>query len=117
MSVRAQGQGWVKSSFNVVEVGVGGGWLGGIRSSNPTPYTLNALRARKWYKILVGGEVIAVTLAVFSPPRFYAQCFTAHLLGSGARAYTQQFTGYDVDRAKESKTMLNIIRDVVIFQK
>jgi hypothetical protein len=30
---------------------------------------------------------------------------------------TQQFTGYDVDRAKESKTMLNIIRDVMIFQK
>jgi len=30
---------------------------------------------------------------------------------------TQQFTGYDVERAKETKSMLNIIRDIVIFQK
>lgn len=30
---------------------------------------------------------------------------------------TQQFTGYDVDRAKESKSMLNVLRDIVVFQK
>jgi len=30
---------------------------------------------------------------------------------------TQQFTGYDVDRAKESKSMLNVVRDIVVFQK
>jgi transcriptional regulator with XRE-family HTH domain len=29
---------------------------------------------------------------------------------------TQQFTGYDVDRAKKSRSMLNQIRDIVIFQ-
>jgi hypothetical protein len=29
---------------------------------------------------------------------------------------TQQFTGYDVDRAKKSKTMLNQLRDIVILQ-
>jgi DNA modification methylase len=30
---------------------------------------------------------------------------------------TQQFEGYDVQRAKESRTMLNQIRDIVIFEK
>jgi hypothetical protein len=30
---------------------------------------------------------------------------------------TQQFAGYDVGRAKESKSMLNVIRDITIFQK
>ena len=30
---------------------------------------------------------------------------------------TQQFQGYDVDRAKKSKSMLNQIRDIVIFQR
>jgi DNA modification methylase len=30
---------------------------------------------------------------------------------------TQQFTGYDVDRAKENRSMLNVIRDIVIFKK
>jgi hypothetical protein len=30
---------------------------------------------------------------------------------------TQQFTGYDVDRAKEAKSMLNVIRDIIIFEK
>jgi DNA modification methylase/uncharacterized ParB-like nuclease family protein len=30
---------------------------------------------------------------------------------------TQQFTGYDVDRAKETKMMLNVIRDLIILRK
>lgn len=30
---------------------------------------------------------------------------------------TQQFTGYDVNRAKESRTMLNLIRDILILQR
>jgi hypothetical protein len=30
---------------------------------------------------------------------------------------TQQYMGYDVERAKESSSMLNVIRDIVVFQK
>jgi DNA modification methylase len=30
---------------------------------------------------------------------------------------TQQFTGYDVDRAKRFRYMLNVIRDIIVFQK
>jgi hypothetical protein len=30
---------------------------------------------------------------------------------------TQQFAGYDVDRAKKSRSMLNVLRDIMVFQK
>jgi len=30
---------------------------------------------------------------------------------------TQQFTGYDVERAKKSRSMLNVIRDIAVLQK